>query len=65
MQARVNRIADARSARYHDEDNTLQIDTLEVTMAASVGDWIIRGVSNEHYPCKPGIFTETYERVDV
>jgi hypothetical protein len=32
------------------------IHTLEGTMTASVGDWIIRGVKGEFYPCKPGIF---------
>lgn len=30
---------------------------------ASVGDWIIRGVRGEYYPCKPDIFEATYERV--
>ena len=40
------------------------IDTLEGTMTANVGDWIIRGVKGELYPCKPDIFEATYERVD-
>lgn len=31
---------------------------------ASVGDWIIRGVKGELYPCKPDIFEATYERAD-
>lgn len=39
----------------------LKIYTLEGKMSASVGDWIIRGVQGEHYPCKPDIFTATYE----
>lgn len=30
-------------------------------MNVSPGDWIITGVSGEHYPCKPGIFEKTYE----
>ena len=38
------------------------IDTLEGTIWASPGDWIIRGVEGEHYPCKPDIFEKTYER---
>jgi len=42
----------------------LLIDTLEGTMRASIGDWIIRGVKGELYPCKPDIFAETYERVE-
>jgi hypothetical protein len=39
------------------------IHTLEGDMTASVGDWIIRGVKGEFYPCKPDIFEATYERV--
>lgn len=39
----------------------LAIDTLEGTMKASSGDWVIRGVQGEHYPCKPDIFEATYE----
>lgn len=37
------------------------IDTLEGTITASPGDWIIRGVQGEFYPCKPDIFEATYE----
>ncbi len=37
------------------------IDTLEGTMTAAPGDWIIRGVKGEFYPCKPDIFEATYE----
>ena len=40
-----------------------KIFTLEGTMEASAGDWIIRGVRGEHYPCKPDIFEATYEPV--
>lgn len=39
------------------------IHTLEGDMTASVGDWIIRGVAGELYPCKPGVFEATYELV--
>lgn len=39
----------------------LKIFTLEGKMLASVGDWIIKGVAGEHYPCKPEIFAATYE----
>jgi hypothetical protein len=42
----------------------LAIETLEGTMIASPGDWIIRGVKGEFYPCKPDIFAATYEPVD-
>ena len=37
------------------------IRTLEGTMIADHGDWIIRGVKGEFYPCKPDIFDATYE----
>lgn len=45
------------------ENYTFKIFTLEGTMTASRGDWIIRGVKGEHYPCKPEIFASTYEQV--
>ena len=41
----------------------LKIYTLEGKMLASPGDWIIRGVKGELYPCKPDIFEMTYEAV--
>ncbi len=44
--------------------NGLQIYTLEGIMDASVGDYIIKGVKGEFYPCKPDIFEMTYERVE-
>lgn len=40
------------------------IKTLEGLMRGSPGDWIIKGVNGELYPCKPEIFEKTYERVD-
>lgn len=40
---------------------TAQIPTLEGVMTAEPGDWIIRGVKGEFYPCKPDIFAATYE----
>jgi hypothetical protein len=39
----------------------LIIPTLEGDMTATKGDWIIRGVQGELYPCKPDIFKQTYE----
>lgn len=41
----------------------LQIQTLEGEMTAQPGDWIIRGVKGEFYPCKPDIFAATYDEV--
>lgn len=37
------------------------INTLEGDMLANAGDWIIKGVKGEFYPCKPDIFEATYE----
>lgn len=45
------------------EDQRLGIETLEGVMEASVGDYIIKGVKGEFYPCKPDIFETTYEEV--
>jgi hypothetical protein len=44
-------------------EGQLYIYTLEGTMLADVEDWIIQGVQGEFYPCKPGIFAESYEEV--
>lgn len=41
----------------------LMIKTLEGTMKADIGDYIIKGVNGEFYPCKPDIFEKTYEEV--
>lgn len=43
------------------QDGTMLIQTLEGVMEANPGDWIIRGVKGELYPCKPDIFAATYE----
>lgn len=45
------------------EGDGLRISTLEGDHRASPGDWIIRGVKGELYPCKPDIFDATYEAV--
>ncbi len=62
-------------AQWHDEDDgpgmweskdawqTLIILTLEGEMKADKGDWIIRGIKGEFYPCKPDIFEATYDEV--
>lgn len=43
---------------------TVIIDTLEGRMTANPGDWIIKGVKGEYYPCKPDIFEATYYPVE-
>ncbi|MNW43547.1 hypothetical protein D3C74_207480 [compost metagenome] len=49
---------------YTEERGTfMQIETLEGVMQASSGDYIIKGVKGEIYPCKPDIFEATYEEV--
>lgn len=49
--------------RHPEDRSKLTIKTLEGTMTADAGDWIIRGVKGELYPCKPDIFAQTYEAV--
>lgn len=55
-----NRIAGMKNGR----GDIAQISTLEGIMDASEGDWIIKGVKGEFYPCKPDIFEATYEIVN-
>lgn len=45
--------------------NYLEIETLEGTMTARPGDFVIKGVNGEFYPCKPDIFLKTYEPTDA
>jgi hypothetical protein len=45
------------------EGKELFIDTLEGRMQVSEGDYVIKGVKGEFYPCKPDIFTASYELV--
>lgn len=47
------------------DHSSITIDTLEGVMTARIGDWIIKGVQGEIYPCKPDIFRATYESVDT
>lgn len=48
-----------------DNTSVILIKTLEGTMTAEMGDWVIKGVKGEFYPCKPDIFEATYEAVAV
>ena len=45
-------------------DEEVYIETLEGVMKADKGDWIIKGVKGELYPCKPDVFKMTYEKVE-
>ncbi len=49
---------------YEYAKGDLIINTLEGRMIASPGDYIIKGVNGEFYPCKPDIFEKTYEAVE-
>lgn len=51
--------------QFTNADELVGIQTLEGLMVAAKGDWIIRGVQGELYPCKPDIFAVTYEAVEV
>ena len=51
----------SREPRVRLERDNLVIPTLEGEMTASLGDFVIFGVSGEPYPCKPDIFWKTYE----
>ena len=51
-----------KSFSFDDEGMPIMgIQTLEGVMTASFGDYIIKGVQGEFYPCKPDIFEQTYE----
>ena len=56
--------SEVRAGRIVCTDTVLRIGTVEGTMRADLGDWIIRGVKGELYPCKPDIFTATYDLVE-
>ncbi|WP_211272811.1 hypothetical protein [Domibacillus antri] len=45
-------------------DKVMFIETLEGTMKAEKGDWIVTGIKGEQYPVKPDIFEETYKAID-
>jgi hypothetical protein len=48
---------------YNTNPPTIWIDTLEGRMTANAGDWIIKGVNGEFYPCRDEIFIKTYQEV--
>lgn len=63
--AELSEFMDNKEVRvsYVESEPKLLIETLEGTMSASEGDYIIKGISGEFYPCKPEIFHKTYEEV--
>lgn len=50
--------------QFSNADELIGIETLEGLMVARKGDWIIRGVKGELYPCQPDIFDMTYDPVE-
>jgi hypothetical protein len=54
----------AENKIWFDALGNIWIATLEGDMIAKKGDYIIKGVQGEFYPCKPDIFAETYEEVE-
>ena len=54
--------ADVKPSDHSDVWHKITIPTLEGPITASLGDFVIRGVQGEFYPCKPDIFEMTYEK---
>lgn len=63
-QGKIVTWADGKVSGWFDGEYFLAIVTLEGEMRANIGDWIIKGVAGEFYPCKPEIFEATYEPVE-
>ena len=59
-----NTIITHNFGKYHPEPAWCEIKTLEGLMVATNGDYIIKGVKGEIYPCKADIFEMTYEQVE-
>lgn len=59
-----NKIITYNFGKHYTKPAWCKIKTLEGTMYAMAGDYIIRGVMGEIYPCRADIFEETYEAID-
>jgi hypothetical protein len=57
----INEVSHFIVSKDSEGNQCIKIPTLEGEMIASIGDYIIRGVQGEYYPCKPDIFEMTYE----
>ena len=58
--ARVGYVCKTEPCSGNDGCHSIVIGTLEGDMEASAGDWIIRGIAGEFYPCKSNVFTASY-----
>lgn len=59
----ADNIANYGTGEFAEDDCYIEIKTLEGTMTANEGDYVIKGVKGEFYPCKPDIFAATYDRM--
>lgn len=59
----LSEIDEFTESKVKNHELVLIIPTLEGDMYAHLGDYIIKGVNGEFYPCKPDIFAKTYEEV--
>ena len=58
-------ISDFAGARLGIHNNALRVHTLEGSMIVSKGDWIIKGIKGEFYPCKNDIFVASYDPIST
>lgn len=64
IQENGGKLTEFNLGEFYEDACYLEIETLEGTVTANEGDWIIKGIKGEFYPCKPDIFTATYEKVE-
>jgi hypothetical protein len=62
-QLEIDKIKDFMGSVHHHPNGDVYIDTLEGKMIARPGDWIIKGVKGEFYPCKSEIFDLLYDAI--
>lgn len=65
----VKELSDFTNGDFYQSDVDMgtsfaSVKTMEGKLCAMQFDWIIKGIQGEHYPCKPDIFHETYERIE-
>ena len=61
----IEEIKEWLKGKYEIKWGHLVIKTIEGEMTCNDGDWIIKGIKGEFYPCKPEIFEQTYEEVSL
>ncbi len=60
----IGKMGDIKRYQHPSQGDEFQIITLEGEHTCSVGDYVIKGIKGEFYPCKPDVFEMTYEKVD-